>query len=129
MAPAYRHRRIGGLTELDPVALRQLLEGLPRRRRGGAPTGEIAEKGFHARRRRRPRNLKRPCAGIAQAMPGAAGHVQHRPGDDDDDPLIQGRAGLPFVDEQHLILIEMLVDGDLRAGQERLGACGKRRAG
>jgi hypothetical protein len=33
------------------------------------------------------------------------------------------------MDEQHLILIKMLVDGDLRAGQERFGACGKRRAG
>ncbi|OGX13115.1 MAG: hypothetical protein A2Z92_03660 [Omnitrophica WOR_2 bacterium GWA2_63_20] len=114
MSACRPRRLIGSWTELDPVALRQLVQDVRRGR--GAKTREIAEPGFQARRRRHPGDLKRSRAGIAHARPRAAGHVQHRPGNDVEDPLIQGHTPLALGDEQHHIPVKMPVNGHVGAG-------------
>jgi hypothetical protein len=55
--------------------------------------------------------------------------VKRHAGKDNHSPLVQRRASLPLADKQRLIPLEMPMSGDLGTGQERLGACGKRRAG
>lgn len=107
------------------MAMGKLLEG---RRRRSPDAREIAKKRLKARRRRHPHKLERARAGIAQAMPAAAGHMEHRPRDDDQGLAVEHDAPLPSVHEQHQILVEMLADGDLSPGQECFGAGGKRRA-
>ena len=62
-------------------------------------------------------------------MPRPAGHLERDPREHDHGLLIQDRAPLSFVNEQHAIVIETSMHRHLCPGQQRVGAGRKRGPG
>jgi len=81
---------------------------------------EFPEKLFDARRCNGPGELERPGSGIAHAMPHPPWRIDHTSGNHRRGFSLERDAGLSFMDEQHLILVQMTVDRDGGSGQQRL---------
>ena len=115
---------LAGWMKLKAMALGDRLN---RRRIGlGAEAGDVTEKLFDSRGGRRPRDVQQPRSCIAQSMPCLPRDIEHHPRQDSHGLPFQRRPSLPLVDEQHLILGEVSVDGNCRTGKDRFGPRGKR---
>jgi hypothetical protein len=98
-------------------------------RRGSARARQLPEELLDARGRGDPEELQDPGAGVAQPVPGLFRRVDYRARHDRHRLTLERGASLPLVDKEHLVAVQVPVDGDLRARQERLGPHGERGAG